>query len=1020
MCRDKSKDRRLLFVLLFCAAQTPGTPYLDFEMWESTALNSLTSRVGNVVGRTPACTLSMMISFPRKPHQLSGIAAIVLLLGALSASLPAQQAAQLSPDAELAEVPLPEPTVEALPLPEDRGAADLEQTFKRLGTTASVLIIVAHPDDEDGALMTWLSRGQGVRVTLLTLTRGEGGLNAMSAESYDALGLIRTNELLKADEYYGAQELWGTEADFGFSKTQEEAFAKWGHDRVLYDAVLAVRRTRPQIILSTFVGGPSDGHGHHQVSGEIAQEAFKVAGDPKVFPEQLKSGLQPWQPLAVYSRTPFARIDNGQMFDYATGKWAPARFHNYVTGEWIEGAPTADVAIPVGAWDPVLGRTYVQIAREGWGKQMSQDGGANPALSAPDSSSYHLWAVVPEAAAVNSSAAKANATSTSLFQNQKVQIDTSISGLSRLAGGTPPAWLSDSLKKIQSDLDAFIADCSNQGGADGAHKLVPIYRETLDLSARVNASDLDAKAKSDLEFQLGEKINQFQIALKDLLGLDFVAFTSGADGSQSGMGRGPSADESARSVYPGEDFSVRVHTFSAASGASFLRTWFETSTGASWGKTDSSGSQPNALFHLQVPADAAPTAPYFTRPTTEQPYYDISNEAWRERSFAPYPLNAWAEFTFDGVPIRLGMVVQTLAHVSGVGGVYQPLVVTPTIGVRVEPEARLLPLDGAPFPVSVTVHAERAADGTVNLKLPQGWHCDPAELNFHLTSAGDTEPLVFSVSPTGDVAARAYTIQALAHVDGKDYTTGWQSIGYTGLLPYNRYKPAELRTRKVDVKLAPGLRVGYVMGTGDTVPDAIEALGITPHLLSNYDLSTADLSQWNVIVIGDRAYSVRSQLAAAESRLEAFVERGGTLLVLYQTSNFPAPLPLAMKGIGERVVDEQAPVKLLDPANPILTSPNRITAADFAGWFEERGHGFLDHWDPGYTALTETGDPGQDPQRGGLLVAHRGKGTYIYAAFALHRQFPELVPGAYRLLANLLSAGAPSVSTSSQSQSSHP
>ena len=168
--------------------------------------------------------------------------------------------------------------------------------------------------------MTYLSRGLGARVTLLTLTRGEGGQNAMSAESYDALGLIRTNELLKADEYYGARQLWGTEADFGFSKTQEESFAKWGHDRVLYDAVLAVRKVRPQIILSTFVGGPSDGHGHHQVSGEIAQEAFKVAGDPKVFPEQLKNGLEPWQPLAVYSREPFARIENGQMFDYATGK----------------------------------------------------------------------------------------------------------------------------------------------------------------------------------------------------------------------------------------------------------------------------------------------------------------------------------------------------------------------------------------------------------------------------------------------------------------------------------------------------------------------------------------------------------------------------------------------------------------------------------------------------------------------------------------------------------------------------
>ncbi len=946
-----------------------------------------------------------MILFPRKLKQTVIIAAAVALLtGACHTFLRAQPAAQLSPDAELAEVPLPEPAVEAQPLAIDRGAADLEQTLKRLGTTASVLVIVAHPDDEDGALMTYLSRGLGAQVTLLTLNRGEGGQNAMSAESYDALGLIRTNELLKADEYYGAHQLWGTEADFGFSKTQEESFAKWGHDRVLYDAVLAVRKVRPQIILSTFVGAPSDGHGQHQVSGEIAQEAFKVAGDPNVFPEQLKDGLEPWQPLAVYSREPFAPITNGKMFDYATGKWAPARFKNYVTGEWIEGALPSDVTIPVGTWDPALGETYVQIAREGWGKQLSQNGGANPALSEPVSSSYHLWAVAPAAASANPKADDA-----SLFQNSKVNIDTSIAGLASLAGAAPPAWLSDNLRKIQFDLDAFIADCTNQGGVEGAHKLAPIYRETLNLYARVKASDLSEKAKSDLAFELGQKLHEFQIALKDLLGLDMAAFVAGSDG-QSFPGRGASAEESARSVYPGEEFGVRVHTFSATNGAQLSKTWLETGSGKSWNKNESSDAKEstgpaNALFPLQAPQNAQPTEPYFTRPTTEQPYYDISNPAWRERSFAPYPLSAWAEFEFDGVPIRLGMVVQTLARVSGMGGVYEPLVVTPAIGVRVEPEARILPLDSGPLPVHVTVHAEHAADGTVNLKLPVGWRSDPAEQSFHRKSAGESEPLVFSVTPPSDVATRAYTLQAVAHVEGKDYTIGWQSIGYPGLRPYNEYQPAELRTRKADVKLAPGLRVGYVMGTGDSVPEAIEALGVTPHLLTDEELSSADLSQWNVIVIGIRAYSARPALTAAQPRLDAFIERGGTLIVEYQSSTFPAPLPLSMKGMAERVVDEQAPVKLLDPANPLLTSPNQITEADFDGWFEERGHGFLDSWDPGYTALTETADSGQDPQRGGLLVAHRGKGVYIYVAYALYRQFPELVPGAYRIFANLLSAG---------------
>ena len=962
-----------------------------------------------------------MSAIPGKLHRIALAALAALFLVFSHAPLCAQAAPQLSPDAELAQVPLPEPSANALPLPEDRGAADLEQTLKRLGTTASVLFIVPHPDDEDGALMTYLSRGLGVRVTLLTFTRGEGGQNAVGAESYDALGLIRTNELLKADQYYGVTQLWGTEADFGFSKTQQESFAKWGHDRVLYDAVLAIRMVRPQIILSTFVGGVSDGHGQHQVAGEIAQEAFKAAADPSVFPEQLKNGLEPWQPLAVYSRTPFAPITNGQMLDYATGKWTPARFHNYVTGQWIEGALPADVTLPVGTWDPVLGRTYAQIAREGWGEQKSQYGGANPALSEPDSSSYHLWAVAPAASASGphkpAAAAEGAGNDASLFQNPKVDIDTGITGLARLAGNAPPQWLTNGLSQIGIGLNAFTSDCKNQSGVDAARKLVPVYRETLDLYERVKSSDLDAQAKAGLEFELGEKIDQFQTALKDLLGLDLVAFTTNNARQQGPGSRGGSADETARSVWPGEDFGLRVHLSNAWAGAHLNRVWLESADGPPWKIEDAGGpidaQSASALatdrsFHVHVPDAAAPTEPYFTRPTTEQPVYDITNQAWRLRSFAPYPLVAMADFNFDGVPIYLTQTVQTLARVTGVGGVYQPLVVTPAVGVRVQPEARILPLDGSPLPVSVTVHAEHAADGFVDLQLPDGWRADPAQREFHLKAAGDTEPLVFSVTPAGDVAARAYAVKATAHVGDQSYTVGWQSIGYTGLLPYNQYRSAELRTRKVDVKVAPGLRVGYVMGTGDHVPEAIEALGIAPHLLTDDELSTADLSQWSVIVVGIRAYSARPALAAAESRLEHFVEQGGTLVVQYQSDTFPAPLPVTMGRFPERVVDEQAPVKLLDPANPLLSSPNRITAADFAGWFEERGHGFLDHWDPGYTALTETADPGQDPQRGGLLVLHRGKGTYIYVAFALYRQFPELVPGAYRIFANLLSAGGES------------
>ena len=961
------------------------------------------------------CTLTESMKLSDNPLTAATGTALagLLLAGVFSVRLPAQQARQAAePVAAFPDVPA-EPSSVALPLAEDRGAAALAQDLRRLGTTASVLVIVAHPDDEDGSTLTYLSREKGARCTLLTLTRGEGGQNAMSGETYDALGLMRTNELLKAGEYYGVRQFWGTEVDFGFSKTQEEAFARWGHERVLYDAVLAVRRERPQILMSTFVGGVTDGHGQHQVSGEIVQEAFKAAADPTVFPEMLKPvseggmGLTVWQAVAVYSMVPFAPVTDKGMFDYATGKWAPAQFKNYVTGEVTKGILSTDVTIQVGRRDPALGRSPVQISREGWGMQKSQNGGANPTLIGPATSSYHLWAVASGAPADSASKGEDEG----LFHNNKVHADTTVAGLIHLVKGNSPVWLAEGLRKLSAGLD----ELPNLGTdpLKAAHALAPMYRETLELRERIAASDLDAQAKASLLFELDVKIDEFQTGLRDLLGLDLIAFTTRSTNAQEGGGpRGGGADETPRSVTPGEAFNVRIHASSATPEAKLAKTWFESVTHETWKEGDAvtsheNGTTTDTVFKLKVPEGAQPTEAYFTRPDIEQPYYDLSDPKYRGRSFAPWPLAAWAEFTFDGLPIRVGKVVQTMERVLGPGGIYEPLVVTPAIGVQIAPQARILPLDGSALPVRVTVHAQAGAEGTIELKLPSGWTVVPMSAPFHLSSAGDTEPIEFKVTPSSaDAAAQAapYTIRAVAESGGHSYASGWQPVGYAGLRPYNQYKPAQLLTRKVDVKLAPNLRIGYIMGSGDEVPNAIEALGVAPHILTRAEVVSGDFSTWNVVVVGIRAYSSMPELAAAQGRLNAFVRDGGTLIVLYQSANFPAPLPLSL-GRAERVVDESAPVSLLDVSNPLMTTPNKITPADFGGWVEERGHSFLESWDKDYTALTETADPGQDPQRGGLIVAHPGRGTYIYSAYALHRQLPELVPGSYRILANLLSAG---------------
>jgi LmbE family N-acetylglucosaminyl deacetylase len=892
----------------------------------------------------------------------------------------------------------------ALPLPEDRGITALEESLRRLSTFRSVMAIVAHPDDEDGAMLTYESRVKGARAALLTLTRGEGGQNAMSADTYDALGLMRTNELLAAGEYYGVRQYFGTEADFGFSKTREEAFAKWGHDRVLYDAVLAVRRERPLVLTSTFIGGVTDGHGHHQVSGEIAQEAYDAAGDPTIFPEQFALGLRPWKPLAIYARTPFAPITEKGMFDYATGKRAPAKFFNYVTKTTTDTRPSTDVAIPVGTLDLVLGRSAVQIAREGWGLQRSQYGGGSPALSGPDESSYHLYASRNPAWSQHSPSADLYSSSWDSW-----------TALLNLITTAPPAGLKAELQAEDEKLAAIKRNLRPDEPAKIAPQLADCYKEALQIRTLI-ASDkeLSADERAGLVAEIDGKLADFEQALTLALGIELQAFrTAHEQAIRDGAFSRGGIDETERSVWPGEKFLVRVHITSTATGEAVntkpSKVWLETGAARpAWQMEEVPQTQSSGLDHVfavTVPADEPPTEAYFHRPTIEQPYYDVARPELRDEPFAPYPLTAWVEFEYAGLPVRVGEVVQTLRRVPGTGGVFEPLVVTPAVGINMESEARILPLDGGALPVKVRVHTEGAASGIVRLNLPAGWGSAPKEAPFKRDSSGDSETIQFQVTPASALTASEDKIRAEVVVDGKTYSRGWERIGYNGLRPYNIYKDAILRTRPVDVKIAAGLRVAYVMGTGDKVPEALEALGVKVHLLSAEELRSAELSAWTTILIGIRAYAVRPELAAAEPKLEEFVRNGGTLIVEYQSADFPAPLKLELGNSPERVTDEAAPVKILAADDELLTTPNRITAGDFDGWLEERGHSFLKSWDAHFVALTETQDEGQDPQRGGLVEAHIGKGRYVYCAYALYRELPELVPGAYRLLANLVSAG---------------
>lgn len=912
------------------------------------------------------------------------------LWGAAQGEEKASDLAQVNPDAMRVNL--------------DLGAPGLSRWLAAIRTRASLLMIVAHPDDEDGGLLAYQTRGLGARGVLMTLNRGEGGQNAMSMDLYDAMGLVRTEELLASDRYYGVDQYWGRAIDYGFSKTREEALEKWGYERTLSDVVRVVRMTRPLVLTSVFIGAPTDGHGNHQVAGQMAQEAFVAAGDPNRFPEQLREGLRPWQPLKVYERVPFFQpTKEHTIYDYATDQYVPIRFYDYIAKTWSTETPAANVSVPEGVMDSATGYTFLQMAREGWGLQKSQNGGGTIPQPSLQMNPYHRYGskvTVPD---------KEN----SMYEG----IDVSLSGIAGLATGDSE-FLKEGLARISKCAEEAFHNYRPDDPAGIAPVLADGLNATRDLLGRVNVSSLAEPGKSDVAFELNAKAKEFESALKLALGLSFDAAVAPEHEPTGPFAAFGGAAATFTIAIPGQSFPVSAHLLNdGAETVNVSLVQVVASDGKAWKiKTDanppaslSPGKDCRLRFTIQAADDATFTRPYFTRPNLEQGYYDLTDERFRNLSFGPYPLYAIAKLTYKGAEITIEKAVQANHRIEGIGNVEDPLLMAPAISVTVSPPAGAVPLTSTSFTFSCTLHSnvKGTAKGALRLQLPDGWESKPAQHEFELARDGDNSTLDFEVTPRA-IQQKAYEIRAVAEYNGHHYQEGYRLTGYPGVRPYPLYRPASYTAVGVDVKAAPNLHVGFIPGTGDDVPRALDDLGVHVSTLSTNDIETGDLSGFDAIVLGVRAYAVRPELRSANNRLLNYVNRGGVLIVQYNLQNFDpgyGPYPFTLGSNPQKVVDEGSQVKFLSPDSPVFAWPNKVAEADFTGWEEERGHGFMSKWDPHYQALVETHDPGQDPQSGGLLVARYGKGFYIYDAFALYRQLPAGVPGAYRILANLVSLG---------------
>jgi LmbE family N-acetylglucosaminyl deacetylase len=843
----------------------------------------------------------------------------------------------------------------------------LDLILRRLASTGTFMETDAHPDDEDNALLAMLKYGQGLRTVLVTATRGNGGQNEIGPELFEPLGVLRTEELLAVHRFDGAEQYFTRAIDFGFSFSIEESIEKWGHDEIVGDFVRHIRAIRPDVIAGFLCGGEGGGQ-HHQAAAQLTVEAFRAAADPTKYPEQIKEGLRPWQAARVFCTEP---VFGGQKIANRTPDML-----------------TTDVS----GFDPLLGRTYAELGLEA--RSMHKCQGTSQLLSLPGQSANRTYRLR------DSLLDKPGIAPKTMFDG----IDTSIMGLARFMGDHPPAALTRRLQAIaQAVADAQQAFATKRPAAT-VPALLAGRHATAELSANLSLEDsgeLKDDQRFELEHRLSRKLDQFDAALLAAEGIRLDAL----------------ADDGI--VTPGQNVTVSIYaTSSAADGPALQHVTISGFDGAQSAPCEgplTAGKAITCKASVKIPANTHYSTPYWT-PRKDAARYDFEPGVPFGVPFRPSPFHVKYELTIGGEHLTIDRVVEFRYSDVMAGEKRMDLKVVPPFNVRVTPEIAVIPQgSGSKREVRVTVsnNEKGAVRGTVALKAPTGWSVEPASAPVTFGREDEEAAVRFSISPGPAAAAGESTVTAtMTGADGVTSDQGYEVIEYPHIHRQHYPDDAATRVKVIDVKIAPGLRVGYIMGVGDQVPQAIEQLGADVRLIGSDELAFGDLSGYDVIMTGVRAYERRPDLRANNRRLLQYAENGGTVLVQYNKFEFNEAQygPYPAKVSSNRVTDENAPIEVLVPGDPIFNRPNKIGPESWAGWVQERGLYFLGERDPRYVDLVRTQDPfalNASPKTGALVEATVGKGRWIYIGLGLWRQLPAGTDGAYRLMANLLSLGKP-------------
>ena len=848
----------------------------------------------------------------------------------------------------------------------DQGAVGLGQLLKRLNNTKSVMMIGAHPDDEDSDLLAYLARSENARTVYLSLTRGDGGQNVIGPELFESLGVIRTEELLQARRLDGGEQLFTRAFDYGFSKTLAEAKEKWDEKEILCDTVRAIRTFRPLVVISRFSGIPNDGHGQHQYAGFIAPLAVKAAADAN----QCKEAGATWQVLKFY-------VSQGFRSNEEPG-----------------------LKINTGKYDFLLGRSYAEIAAEGRSQHKTQEQGGLELKGDRFSGLNLVESKVPK------------------IQDEKSifdGIDTSLANVPKIYSQDEKV-VGEFTKKYLATAQESAERALREYEANNPQKIVPIliegrkvlndlYFSYMSFSGTAERRKKWSEAinnESGLFAISGLKLHEFDEAIRLALGIQIDTLAN-----QETVAKGETFLTSVKVFHP-ENPNVKFKEIKINAPNDWrISPAEEPKNDSPFARFFRENADESAFFNVKVSPDAKYTEPYFLENQRDGYLY-----VWKESIFQnlpfQYPLvNGYATFEIYGKTISFTQPVEYRYADDVRGEVRRELNVVPKISVGLDQDLLIVPNSGKPQTRKIILNVKNNTSanfsGSVDLKLPQGWKIKQSFGIVQLNKKDESKSFAFDVEIPANVETGSYEIGASVKNGGEIYSQTMHTIAYPHIQTHRFYTKAATKAEVIDLKVAP-VKVGYIEGSGDSIPEAIRQMGLSVVFLDENDLTNGDLSGFDVIVVGIRASEVRADFVSNNQRILDYAKNGGTLIVQYQKNAYLnqnlAPFPAQMAA---RVVDENAKITILEPNSPVFNFPNKITQADFAGWVQERNLYSFTEFDQKYKPLLEAHDTNEPENKGGMVYAEIGKGKYVYTSYAFFRQLPAGVPGAYRLFANLLS-----------------